>query len=294
MGQVMTDVLSFEAASGITEGAKDFFGDLDLTGSKATGKAIDAQTAAAREANQTMKDIYNQQRADLEPWRQTGMRALSGLEANDFMKDWQQDPGYQFRLAEGEKAINAAAAARGMAGSGATMKALTRYGQDFATNEYDKVYGRQYNRLSSLAGIGNNATSNMVNVAGNYGAGVAGNQMGLGNAIGSAHIAQSNRMGNMVGQGAGMAAIAFSDERLKTNVEPISKEDLAEMKRFLRPFKFNYISEKFGQGDWIGVMAQDLEKSKLGRTLVVIDENGHKMIDIRKVMSLFLATLAEA
>lgn len=52
------------------------------------------------------------------------------------------DPGYQFRLQQGEQALERGAAASGGAFSGGTLKALQRYGQDYASNEYSNVYNR--------------------------------------------------------------------------------------------------------------------------------------------------------
>lgn len=52
-------------------------------------------------------------------------------------------PGYQFRLAEGQRALENAAAAKGMLRTGNTWKDLLRYGQGAATSEYDKTYGRR-------------------------------------------------------------------------------------------------------------------------------------------------------
>ena len=54
----------------------------------------------------------------------------------------QATPGYEFRLSEGQRALQNAAAAKGMLRTGNTWKDLLRYGQDYATSEYDKVYGR--------------------------------------------------------------------------------------------------------------------------------------------------------
>jgi hypothetical protein len=54
-----------------------------------------------------------------------------------------QDPGYQFRLEEGQRALQQSAAAKGMLRTGNTWKDLQRYGQGMATAEYDKVYGRR-------------------------------------------------------------------------------------------------------------------------------------------------------
>ena len=52
-------------------------------------------------------------------------------------------PGYQFRLAEGEKAIRRASAAGSGVHSGATLKALQRYGQGLAAEEYDAARRRE-------------------------------------------------------------------------------------------------------------------------------------------------------
>jgi hypothetical protein len=56
--------------------------------------------------------------------------------------DMQKDPGYQFRMQEGLNAVEGSAAARGTQLSGATMKALAKYGQNFASNEMANAYGR--------------------------------------------------------------------------------------------------------------------------------------------------------
>jgi len=273
-------------------GAVDNVLGTNIFGDNSQDRAIAAQTNAANQSNETQRYIFDTQRADYQPWRDAGMRALSGLEDKNLLGDFQGDPGYQFRLAEGNKAINNAAAARGMGNSGRTLKELSRYGQDYASNEYGNAYNRAFSRLSTLAGFGSGANQGMANAAQNYGNAVSGNQIGLGNSIASANIATANRQAQLAGQGT--TALAFSDERLKTNLEPVSKEDLLEMKKHLKAYAFNYISDEFGKGDWIGIMAQDLEKSKLGKTLVVENDKGQKLIDLKKVLSMFLATMAEA
>ena len=52
------------------------------------------------------------------------------------------DPGYQFRLSEGRRALEGSAAQRGTLRSGATLQALMDYGQNTASQEYDKAYNR--------------------------------------------------------------------------------------------------------------------------------------------------------
>lgn len=53
------------------------------------------------------------------------------------------DPGAQARLDAVNKSLSRSAAINGNLGSGETLKAFAKLNQDFASNEYDKVYGRK-------------------------------------------------------------------------------------------------------------------------------------------------------
>lgn len=68
---------------------------------------------------------------------------------------FEASPGYQFRLDQGNQAIQRSAAARGLLQSGGTVKAIDRYSQGIASDEYNNFY----NRLAALAGVGQSATS---------------------------------------------------------------------------------------------------------------------------------------
>lgn len=291
-------------------GHKKLFGGItDAVGitNSAGDKAAAAQAAAARDANNTTWRMYDQGRKDQEPWRQAGEKSLSELsgQMGDLtrkftMTDFQQDPGYQFRMDQGQQALERSAAAKGGAMSGGTMKALARYGQDFASNEYTNAYNRfnndrdqRFNKLSGLAGTGQSSASQMANSGMQAGQQVAQNQIGVGNAQAANIMGQQNRLTNMIGQGAGAAAM-FCDERLKTDIEPVSREDLQELKDKVRAYKFKYKDQSHGEGDFIGVMAQQLEGTRLGKNLVGYDQDGYRYINTQKLMSLLLATLAEA
>lgn len=158
------------------------------TQAAATGDASAAQLQAQRETNEMQWDMYEQNRKDQEPWRKAGEAALgqlgTGLKTggefnrNFQLSDFQADPGYAFRQSEGQKAINNSAAARGSSLSGATLKALTKYGQDFASNEFNNAYNRwnndtsnRFNRIAGVAGVGQQA----VNQVGAYGQQTASN-----------------------------------------------------------------------------------------------------------------------
>lgn len=103
---------------------------------------------ATRETNALTKEMYEQGREDLEPWMIAGENAIKKLETQpDFRftsKDFKfmADPGFEFRLNEGINALDRSAASRGRILSGAQDKAITSYGQDMASQEYQNAYNR--------------------------------------------------------------------------------------------------------------------------------------------------------
>lgn len=58
------------------------------------------------------------------------------------MDDALNDPGYQFRANEGRRALEQSAAAKGVLGSGGTLKNIDAWGQNFAKQEYGDVFNR--------------------------------------------------------------------------------------------------------------------------------------------------------
>lgn len=70
-------------------------------------------------------------------------------------------PDYQFRKDQGVTAITGNKAAKGLLDSGALGTGLINYGQQAATQEF----GSWYDRLASLAGVGQSATNNAVSAA---------------------------------------------------------------------------------------------------------------------------------
>lgn len=115
--------------------------------------------------------------------------------------DFQADPGYAFRLAEGKKALERSAAAKGMSLSGAQAKALTNYNQNFASNEYSNAYGRftndqtnLFNRLSGIAGTGQQANQFMGQLGANYANQFGNNVTGAANMTGAATMQGMNAL----------------------------------------------------------------------------------------------------
>jgi len=188
-----------------------------LISSSASKSAANTQASAADRAADLSYQQYLQTREDQAPWRNAGTTALSSLTGGlaaggEFTKsftmdDYQADPGYGFRLAEGQKGINAAATARGSRYSGATLKALARFNSDQASQEYGKAYDRynndvttRFNRLASVAGVGQTAT-NATSAAGQTYASQAGDAIqSAGTARASGYVGTANAINGAVGQ----------------------------------------------------------------------------------------------
>ncbi|HXI77928.1 MAG TPA: hypothetical protein VNH21_12370 [Steroidobacteraceae bacterium] len=127
------------------------------------GSAISGGKASAggAQAQQTLA----QQRADLAPFRDTGTNALgvagdiSGANGPDAataaMGNFFTSPGYDFRLSEGLRGVDAGAASKGLLHSGATIKAEDRFSQGLASDEFSQYY----NRLFGLASLGETAAA---------------------------------------------------------------------------------------------------------------------------------------
>lgn len=198
-----------------------------LISSNGAQNAAQTQASAAQSASQLQYQEFQQQQQNQQPWLAAGSNALSQMQNPSFqqsfnMSDFQQDPGYQFDLQQGQQAIDRSAAASGGLQSGGTLKAAAQYSQGMASNEYQNAYNRfnnnqtqQFNRLASLAGLGQTANGQL-NQAGSAMAGQVGsNMMGAANAQGAATIAGANayggalsNLGNMGIQGATLSAYA--------------------------------------------------------------------------------------
>lgn len=170
----------------------------------AAHSAADTQAQSAREANALQEKMYNQTRADQEPWRAAGTKALSSLGDPSFQKDfsmsdYQADPGYAFRMQQGQQALDRSAAAKGGLMSGGALKGISRFGQDMASQEYGNAYNRfnqnqnqRFGRLSQIAGMGQGAANQVSGANQGYAAAAGGNIIGAGNAQAAGTIGAGN------------------------------------------------------------------------------------------------------
>jgi len=171
--------------------------------SRTQADAIGQSTAAQRE----MFDIQNQQQA---PYREQGYAALKDIAgmrpylthqfgAEDFAQGI--DPGYAFRLQQGQMANRNMANLGGGLIGGNALRGLQDYTQGQASQEYGNAFNRYqtqrgniYNSLASIAGLGQTSLGQTGQLAGQtaqgiagsiagQGAALAGGQMGVGNAL---------------------------------------------------------------------------------------------------------------
>lgn len=90
-----------------------------------------------------------------------------------------------------------------------------------------------------------------------------------------AHAGTLQAVGGMAGGAAGA-----SDINLKKDIEP-SEEELLQFLDSLTTYRYRYRDEKWGEGEQFSVMAQDLEKTPVGRAMVIDTPEG-KMVNYGK------------
>ncbi len=132
----------------------------------ASSDAANLQAQSTRDANQLQRYMYDQSRADQTPWRDAGTNALTRIQGQLSGSEWnspftaqsmQIDPGYQFRMGEGQKALQRQLSAGGKYFSGGALKDMQGYTQGIASQEYGNAFSRfqtdRHNRLNPLMSV---------------------------------------------------------------------------------------------------------------------------------------------
>jgi len=173
-----------------------------MLGMYSANKAAKTQADAANRAAQLQREQFDRQVKLQAPFREAGVRALPELEAASrytpfSMEQFRADPGYGFRLSEGQKALDRQAAARSGLISGGALKAAARYGQEMGSAEYLNAFNRyqaenmaRLNPLQSLAGMAQTSTGQL---------GQAGQTMATNVGEAGAQAAQARASGYMGG-----------------------------------------------------------------------------------------------
>jgi len=184
---------------------------------KATKDAAKSQAKATKATIKQQERALERQIGLQEPFRQTGVNALADYgTASQYtpfgMEQFQADPGYQFRMSEGLKALERSAASRGILQSGGTLKDITRFGQDAASQEYQNAFQRYLTErraklepLEYRMGLGQNAASNQGVNIGSTAENVGGLMTSLGDIRSAGIMGRSNAYNNMLSDISGIA-----------------------------------------------------------------------------------------
>lgn len=178
-------------------------GGASYKGAREQAKATDRATEEGRRQFERQVELQR-------PFREGGLQALNklipmALNYKPFsLKDFEVDPGYEFRRREGLRAIENSALAGGMGRSGSTLRGLTRYGQGLASEEFMNAFNRyqtnrsaEMNPLLSLAGAAQTSSNTLSDAAGRLGEQIGSNliQGGVARASGYAGIANAANTG---------------------------------------------------------------------------------------------------
>jgi hypothetical protein len=186
----------------------------------ASKHASDTAAKSARNANQSLDAKFQQTRTDELPFITGGQSAMGRLgdlagtsgntaaegygsltkpfTAEDYLAN--KDPGYQFQLQQGDQAVQNRNAAGSGSVSGAALKDIASYNQEYAKTGYQSAYDRwttnmnnTFARLSGIATLGQNAASQ----TGAQGVAVGQQQSANTTAAGNAAAAAQANMGNL-------------------------------------------------------------------------------------------------
>ena len=232
-------------------------------------------------------------------------------------QDLQNTPGYQFTLNQGLKNTNNALSSQGLLGSGAQGKALADYTTGLASNTYNQQLNNALNAYKTNydTGLGqvsaNNATSlnqfnanldplfKLLNLGQNSAAGIGqgayNSSVNAGNAIAQGTIGSGSQSANTMNSLLGLAGMAntagatytpgagyssglaniFSDIRAKENIEFRGYTPKGH-----KVYEFEYkpeFKERAGHGKFVGVMAQEVEKTM--PEAITVTSDGYKTVN---------------
>lgn len=175
-----------------------------------------AQSDAAQQAQDTQMNMYNQTKANLQPFVDYGKNSISNLQSvydqtskpfNMTQQQLEQTPGYQFQLQQGLESVQNSYAAQGLANSGVAMKGAANYAEGLASSNYQQQFQNYltqnqqlYNQAYNNVGLGENAAATLGTNALQTGQGVAQTQASLGNALAGAANNAGTGITNAVNQ----------------------------------------------------------------------------------------------
>jgi hypothetical protein len=271
-----------------------------------TKQQADASNLASRQQADAQAQGQAQLQANLQPYANFGASAMpnlvkllglggtgGGFQFNP--QDLQNTPGYQFTLGQGLKNTNNALSSQGLLGSGAQAKALADYTSGLASNTYNQQFSNALNSynanlspLISLLTMGQNSAAGI-------GQGAYNSSVNAGNAIAQGTIGSGSQSANTMNSLLGLAGMAntagatytpsagyssglaniFSDIRAKENIEFRGYTPKGH-----KVYEFEYkpeFKERAGHGRFVGVMAQEVEKTL--PEAITVTPDGYKTVN---------------
>lgn len=204
-----------------------------IFGSSGASKAAQEQAQAEEQATAAQLQMFNQVQGNEQPYMQAGAGAQSQLNYllgtgtpgqggtaagssaggfgslnQPFTAQYMQQysPAYQFQLQQGQQGVlNQDAGAQG-AESGAALKDLTSFNQNYANtafnsafNQYQTQQQNTYGRLSGIAQLGQAAASNQATGASQFGSGIASTLGATGAAQAGGTVGATNAITGAIG-----------------------------------------------------------------------------------------------
>ena len=206
-----------------------------LISSNASNQASQVQAQAAKDAQATQLQMYNQSRNDLNPYNVTGQGAMKsladlyGLPTPDnpnggqpmnasALAQFTNSPDYQFTQQQGLNGLDQSAAARGTLLSGGHSKDVMNYSSGLASQQFNNYVGR----LQSLAGVGENAAAGNATRAVQTGSGIAADQLAAGTAQASGIVGASNNLvTGLTGIGTAASTVAARSAYPSSTTSPL-------------------------------------------------------------------------
>jgi hypothetical protein len=161
-----------------------------ISGILSSQNAANAMTQAAQTASTAQLRMFNTAYGGQAPWRTAGGAAVTEMEKSltpGGKSDYTQTPGYLSQLSQGQQAQQQGAASTGMLLSGQQEKALTQYGQNAATSDYQTYL----TNLATVSGQGSGVAVSGGNQAIQTGQGLANNALYSGQARASGYLMQN-------------------------------------------------------------------------------------------------------
>ena len=191
-----------------------------VIGAQGANSAADTQANAANSATQAQLGMFNTVQQNLQPYMGTGQNALLALNnflglgtgtgyygnatapgVAGFQYDPAKDPEYQFMLSQGSSAITNQASALGGVNSGATLKALSDYGQQTALSSYQNEFSNWntqmnnvFSRLMNAINVGQSSAAGVGTAATGTGQEIGNNLIGAGNARAAGTMGSANAL----------------------------------------------------------------------------------------------------